>query len=47
MSKISMDAIEYIRNIPPPFRAIVEDIKKLIFNTLPDVKENFKYNMPV
>jgi len=39
-----MEAIEYIRNIPPPFRAIVEDIREIIFKSIPGVIENFKDN---
>jgi hypothetical protein len=37
-----MEAIEYIRKIPPPFRAIVEEIRELIFKAIPGMVENFK-----
>ena len=42
-----MEAIEYIRKIPPPFRAIVEEVRNIIFDSIPDVNENFKYNVPI
>lgn len=41
-----MDAIEYIRKIPPPFRAVVEDIRSLIFSEVNEVKEKFKNHVP-
>ena len=37
-----MEAIEYIRKIPPPFRAIVEDIRDLIFKSVPGIVEHFR-----
>ena len=42
MPNINMEAIEYIRKIPPPFRAIVEDLRDLIFKSVPGAFENFK-----
>ena len=47
MPNINMEAIEYIRNIPPPFRAIIEELRSIIFNSIPDITENFKDNMPI
>ena len=42
MPNINMEAIQYIRKIPPPFRAIIEEIRDLIFKSVPGAVENFK-----
>ncbi len=46
MVNINMEAIEYIRNIPPPFRAIVEELRLLILDIIPDITENLREGVP-
>ncbi|MBN1802821.1 MAG: DUF1801 domain-containing protein [Candidatus Lokiarchaeota archaeon] len=47
MANINMDAIEYIRKVPPPFRAIIEELRALIFDLIPDIGENFRNDIPI
>jgi hypothetical protein len=36
----------YIKNLPSPQREISKNIRKLIFNSFPNIKENMKYGVP-
>ena len=46
MSKMDKGVDKYIEGLNPGRKEVLEQLRALVFKTVPDVEESMKYNMP-